>query len=323
VTASIGDAALLEARDAVAHTARDLAAQIGAVVRGRDEVVRLALMALFSGGHLLIEDVPGVGKTLLAKSLAASIGGSFQRVQATPDLLPADVTGTSVYQPVRGDWEFHPGPVFANVVIVDEVNRATPRTQAAVLEAMEERQVTVDGVSRALPEPFFLIATQNSREHAGTFPLPDGQLDRFAVMTSLGYPGPADEAGVLLGQGGADALDGLRAIIEVDRLVQMIAAVKTVYVSAAVAGYVVALSSATRAHPKITVGASPRASVALVRAAQARAAMDGRDYVSPDDVQQLAVAVLGHRLVLRDGAGFEAGARLVADVVGTVAVPRK
>jgi MoxR-like ATPase len=267
--------------------------------------------------------VPGVGKTLLAKSLAASIGGEFRRVQSTLDLLPSDVTGTSVYQPVRGDWEFHRGPIFANVVIVDEINRATPRTQAAVLEAMEERQVTVDGVSRPLPEPFFLIATQNSREHAGTFPLPDGELDRFAVMTSMGYPDAADEAGVLLGQGGADMLDDLRPILEPARLVTMIDAVKTLHVAPSVARYVVELATATRTHPRVAVGASPRASVALVRASQARAAIEGRDFVSPDDVQTLAAPVLGHRMVLRDDVGLDAGAALVDDVVQTVAVPRK
>ena len=314
---------LVEAREAVAGIAREIEEQISAVVRGRDEVVRLTLVALFSGGHLLVEDVPGVGKTLLAKSLAATIGGKFHRVQATPDLLPADVTGTSVYQPVRGDWEFHPGPVFANVVVVDEVNRATPRTQAAVLEAMEERQVTVDGITRPLPDPFFLIATQNSREHAGTFPLPDGQLDRFAVMTTMGYPGAEHEAEVLLGQGGAERLVGVRAIVEPERLVDIIEAVKTVHVSEAVADYVVQLSTATRSHPAIAIGASPRASVALVRAAQARAAMHGRDFASPDDVQALAVPVLGHRLVLRDGSGFDAGAQLISDVVATAPVPRQ
>jgi MoxR-like ATPase len=311
------------ARADVAEIACDVERTINAVVRGRQEVVHLTLIGLFSGGHLLIEDVPGVGKTLLAKSLAIAVGGEFSRVQATPDLLPSDVTGSSVYQPVTGDWEFHPGPIFANVVIVDEINRATPRTQSAVLEAMEERQVTVDRVTRPLPNPFFLIATQNSREHAGTFALPDGQLDRFALTTSLGYPAAEDEAEVLLGEGGVRALQDVVQVVDADRLGRAIDAVQSVHVQKSVADYVVAIATATRAHPAIGVGASPRASVALLRAAQARAAIDGRTHVVPDDVQSLAVPVLGHRLVLRDGAGFAAGARLVGEIVDTIAVPRQ
>ncbi|HVV38421.1 MAG TPA: MoxR family ATPase [Acidimicrobiales bacterium] len=308
---------------AVRELARDVESAVNAVVRGREEVVALTLVALLSGGHLLIEDVPGVGKTLLAKSLATAVGGKFNRVQATPDLLPSDITGSSVYQPVDGIWEFHPGPIFANVVVVDEVNRATPRTQAAVLEAMEERQVTVDGVSRALPEPFFLIATQNPREHAGTFPLPDGQLDRFALTTSMGYPAPAHEADVLLGQGGVTALDSVTQVVTVDRLADAIDAVRRLHVERAVAEYVVALVAASRAHPAISLGASPRAATALLRAAQAHAAMDGHDHVTPHDVQALAVPVLAHRLVLRDGAGVDAAAAIVNELVGRVPVPRQ
>jgi MoxR-like ATPase len=308
---------------AVDDLARDVEAAINAVVRGRQDVVRLTLIAVLSGGHLLIEDVPGVGKTLLAKSLATAVGGKFNRVQATPDLLPSDITGSSVYQPVDGIWEFHPGPVFANVVIVDEVNRATPRTQAAVLEAMEERQVTVDGVSRALPEPFFLIATQNPREHAGTFPLPDGQLDRFAVTTSMGYPAPADETDVLLGHGGVDALDDVAQVVTPDRLADAIDAVRALHVERSVAEYVVALVTASRNHPAVALGASPRAASALLRAAQARAAILGRTHVVPDDVQCLAVPVLAHRLSLRDGAGVDESARVVEELVARVAVPRQ
>jgi MoxR-like ATPase len=307
----------------VSDLARDVEAAINAVVRGRQEVVRLTLVALLSGGHLLIEDVPGVGKTLLAKSLATAVGGKFNRVQATPDLLPSDITGSSIYQPVDGIWEFHPGPVFANVVIVDEVNRATPRTQAAVLEAMEERQVTVDGVSRALPEPFFLIATQNPREHAGTFPLPDGQLDRFAVTTSMGYPDASDEADVLLGRGGVNALDDVVQVVTPDRLADAIDAVRALHVERAIADYVVSLVTASRNHPAISLGASPRAATTLLRAAQARAAVLGRDHVVPDDVQTLAVPVLAHRLVLRDGAGADEAALAVEQLVERVAVPRQ
>jgi MoxR-like ATPase len=308
---------------AVGDLARDVETAINAVVRGRDEVVRLTLVALLSGGHLLIEDVPGVGKTLLAKALATAVGGKFNRVQATPDLLPSDITGSSIYQPVDGIWEFHAGPIFSNIVIVDEVNRATPRTQAAVLEAMEERQVTVDGVSRPLPEPFFLIATQNPREHAGTFPLPDGQLDRFAVTTSMGYPAASDEADVLLGQGGVPALDDVVQVVTTDRLADAIDAVRALHVQRAIAEYVVALVTASRAHPAIALGASPRAATALLHAAQARAAIVGRDHVVPDDVQSLAVAVLAHRLVLRDGADADESAPIVEELVERVAVPRQ
>jgi MoxR-like ATPase len=311
------------AKGAVNGLAQEVEATINAVVRGRHDVVRLTLVALLSGGHLLIEDVPGVGKTLLAKALATAVGGKFNRVQATPDLLPSDITGSSIYQPVDGIWEFHPGPVFANVVIVDEVNRATPRTQAAVLEAMEERQVTVDGVSRALPDPFFLIATQNPREHAGTFPLPDGQLDRFALTTSMGYPDASDEADVLLGQGGVDALADVVQVVTPDRLADAIAAVRQLHVQRPIAEYVVALVTESRNHPAIALGASPRAATALLRAAQARAAIVGRDHVVPDDVQTLAEPVLAHRLVLRDGAGVDAAGIIVDDLIGRVAVPRQ
>jgi MoxR-like ATPase len=307
----------------VADLARDVSNAVNAVVRGREEVVDLTLVALFSGGHLLIEDVPGVGKTLLAKSLAMAVGGHFSRIQATPDLLPSDVTGSSVYQPVKGDWEFHPGPIFANVVVVDEINRATPRTQSSVLEAMEERQVTVDGVSRHVPEPFFLIATQNPREHAGTFPLPDGQLDRFAVTTSMGYPAAADETAVLLGEGGTAALDDVVQVGTIDRLADAIDATRHVHVQRAVAEYVVAIVSATRNHPAIAIGASPRAATSLLRGAQARAAIGGRDHVTPDDVQRLAIPVLGHRLVVRDGTGARTGALVVQDVIESVPVPRQ
>jgi MoxR-like ATPase len=307
----------------VSALATEVEAAINAVVRGREEIVRLTLVALLSGGHLLIEDVPGVGKTLLAKSLATAVGGKFNRVQATPDLLPSDITGSSIYQPVDGIWEFHPGPVFANVVIVDEVNRATPRTQAAVLEAMEERQVTVDGVSRALPDPFFLIATQNPREHAGTFPLPDGQLDRFALTTSMGYPSASDEADVLLGRGGVTALDDVTQVITPDRLADAIDTVRGLHVERSVAEYVVALVTASRNNPAIALGASPRAATALLHAAQARAAILGRTHVVPDDVQELAAPVLAHRLVLHDGAGVDAAALVVAELLDRVAVPRR
>ena len=292
------------------------------VVRGKEDALHLAVVALLSGGHLLVEDVPGVGKTLLAKALARSVGASFRRVQATPDLLPADLTGVPVFHPETAVWEFRPGPLFANVVLVDEVNRATPRTQSALLEAMEERQVTVDGETRSLPAPFFLIATQNPFEHAGTFPLPDGQRDRFAVVVRLGHPARAAERELLLGTGGVDALDELEPVTDAAGLSTAIAAVRDVHCEPAVADYVVDVAAATRDHPEVSFGASPRASLALLHAAKAHAAVAGRAFVTPDDVQAVAVPVLAHRLAFVGGPDIEAGTALVFSLLDALPVPR-
>jgi MoxR-like ATPase len=306
----------------VADLGAGLLANLSTVIRGKSEALHLGVIALLSGGHLLVEDVPGVAKTLLAKAIAQSVGGSFRRVQGTPDLLPSDLTGVSVYQPGTSTWEFRAGPLFANVVLVDEVNRATPRTQAALLEAMEEHQVSVDGATRPLPDPFFLVATQNPFEHAGTFPLPDGQLDRFAVVMHLGYTDPASEREVLLGRGGADLLDELGPVTDTDALRRARAAVRAVHCEPGVADYIVELATATRTHPDIATGASTRASLGVLHAAQANAALDRRGFVTPDDVKAVAAPALAHRLSLRGGPDIKAAAALVQSLFARVPVPR-
>jgi MoxR-like ATPase len=316
-TSSVPAAARAEALPLAAR----LAHQLERVLRGKPEAVRLALVALLSGGHLLLEDVPGVGKTLLAKALARSVGGSFRRIQGTPDLLPGELTGVSVLDAPGGGWEFRPGPLFANVVLVDEINRATPRTQSALLEAMEERQITVDGVTRALPEPFFLVATQNPFEHVGTFPLVEGQRDRFALVVQLGHPDRATERELLLGQGGGDELVGLTPVTDVDGVRHAMRAVRAVHTEPAVADYVVALAAATRGHPDVAIGASPRASLALLHAAQAAASIAERSFVTPDDVKSVVVPVFAHRLVLRDGTDLDAAGIVVRELLGSVSVP--
>jgi MoxR-like ATPase len=266
---------------------------------GKPETVEQAVLTMLCGGHLLIEDVPGVGKTTLAKALAKSIGGEFRRIQFTPDLLPTDITGTSIFLQNSGEFEFRPGPLFANVVLVDEVNRATPKTQSALLEAMEERQVSSDGTTRMLPNPFFVLATQNNIEMTGTYPLPEAQLDRFFARVALGYPSRQAESAVLKGQQQVHPIDSIQSVISLEELVAAQQAIREVHVNDAIRDYVVDIVRATREESQLILGSSPRGSVYLIHAAQARAAMQGIDYVRPDDVKECAPTVLGHRIILR------------------------
>ncbi|MDP9327800.1 MAG: AAA family ATPase [Actinomycetota bacterium] len=267
------------------------------VVRGKDAEIRLALVALIAEGHLLIEDVPGVGKTMLAKAIARSIDCSFRRIQFTPDLLPTDVTGVNVFNQEQHDFEFKPGAIFANIVLGDEINRASPKTQSALLESMEERQVTVDTVTHPLGTPFMVIATQNPIEHEGTYPLPEAQLDRFMLRLSIGYPSPEIEAEILGTHGIGAPLDAIGPVTDAPGVADMIEQARQVHAAPALRRYIVDLVEATRRHSDIYLGASPRASIALLRAARAMAAADERDFVIPDDVKTLIVPVLAHRVI--------------------------
>ncbi len=311
-----------EAVAVVSQLAAHLFANVSAVVRGKPDQIRLALATLLSGGHLLIEDIPGVGKTLLSKALATSVGGTFRRVQGTPDLLPADLTGVSVYRRSSETWEFRPGPLFANVVLIDEINRATPRTQAALLESMEEHQVSVDGTTHPLPSPFFLVATQNPFEHAGTFPLVEGQRDRFAAVLELGLPGRVAEREILAGRGGADELHRLQVVTTPENLARAVRIARSVHVDEALAEYILDLTQATRDHPEVTLGASPRASIALQRVAQAFALVVGNRFVTPDHVKAVAPAVLAHRIILSGGPELGTAQAVVGQILGQIPAPR-
>ncbi|MQA99531.1 MAG: AAA domain-containing protein [Actinobacteria bacterium] len=267
-------------------------------IQGKEEIVRLALVSLLAEGHVLLEDVPGVGKTMLAKSLAKSLGCSWSRIQFTPDLLPSDVTGVNVWNQQVGDFRFKAGAVFANICLADEVNRASPKTQAALLESMEERQVTVDGVTHRLDEPFMVIATQNPVEHEGTYPLPESQLDRFMMRLSMGYPSRAAELEILDTHGERFPLEELQAVAEAESVISLIKMAREVHVAQSLKRYIVDLTEATREHPSVHLGASPRASLYLLKASRAQAASRGRDYVVPDDIKDLVVPVLSHRILL-------------------------
>jgi MoxR-like ATPase len=278
-------------------TAEAVRRSVESVIEGKPEVVRLSLTVLLAEGHLLLEDVPGVGKTMLAKALAKSIDCSVRRIQFTPDLLPSDITGVSIFDQQRRDFEFKPGAVFAQIVIGDEINRASPKTQSALLEAMEERQVSADGETYALPEPFMVIATQNPVEMEGTYPLPEAQRDRFMARVSVGYPSAEAELRMLETHGETSPLADLQPAVHAHDVLKLIEAVRRVHVAAQVRRYAIDLVTATRYHPELRLGASPRATLQLLRAAKASATLSGRDYVLPDDVQALAVPVLAHRLL--------------------------
>jgi MoxR-like ATPase len=313
----------LESSINVQSIAQRLTANVERVIIGKSAEVQMALIGLLCQGHLLIEDVPGVGKTTLAKSIARSLGTSFNRLQFTPDMLPSDVTGVSIFNQQTREFEFRPGPIMAQVVLADEINRATPKTQAALLEAMEEKQVTVDGASHILPRPFMVLATQNPIEYEGTFPLPEAQLDRFLLRLSLGYPATSDEIRILENQQFAHPVDTLEQVVSIEELLAAQTAVRHIHVAPPLKAYIVEIATQTRRHQDVYLGASPRGSLALFRSAQARAAIEGRDYVIPDDVKALADSALSHRVIIGPAARIKnVDARgVVKEVLSSVPVP--
>ena len=303
--------------------ALEIVANVEKVIIGKSAAVELGVVALMCQGHALIEDVPGVGKTMLARSIARSSGCEFKRIQFTPDLLPSDVTGVSIYNQKSGEFEFRQGPIISQFVLADEVNRATPKTQSAMLEAMEERQVTVEGITHEVPRPFMVMATQNPVEYEGTFPLPEAQLDRFLLMITLGYPTQEEEISIIDGQQTSHPIDSLQAIAQGDEITHLQETVKQVYVDDLIKQYIVSLVEATRSHADISLGSSPRGSLALFRGAQAIALLRDREFALPDDVKELAVSVLSHRIIVSAAARMRGvGAReVIGGIVDSVAVP--
>ncbi len=295
--------------------------RMNSVIDGKPAETRTALLTLLAGGHLLVEDVPGVGKTMLARTLAGAVGGTINRIQFTPDLLPTDITGVSVYDQTRNQFEFKPGPVFANVVIGDEINRASAKTQSALLEAMAEGQVTADGTTYRLAEPFMVVATQNPVEMDGTFPLPEAQRDRFMARISMGYPDADAAVAMLRDHSAGSPLTGLGPVVDIEEARDLVRHVASLHVSTPVRRYVVALCQATRTHPHLRLGASPRAALQLQAAARAQAALAGRDHVLPDDVKDVAVAVLSHRLLLERRSGADSAQDIVRTILSDVRVP--
>ena len=296
---------------------------VGRVIIGKDPAIRLAMVALLSRGHILVEDVPGVGKTMLARSIAITTGCDFKRVQFTPDLLPSDVTGASVYNQQIGQFEYRPGPIMAQVVLADEINRATPKTQSALLEAMGEQQVTVEGVTHTLPSPFMVIATQNPIEYEGTFPLPEAQLDRFFMRISLGYPEPSEEVSIMDGREATDPIDLLQSSSAPADIIALQQYTDSIYIDELIKQYIVDIANATRSHPDTTLGVSPRASINLMKGAKAFAMLQGRDYVIPDDVKAIAVPVMSHRVLLSPSARMRGvnQSTIVSEALENVNVP--
>lgn len=307
----------------VQNIAERISQSVGQVIIGKRNEIRLTVLGLITRGHILIEDIPGVGKTMMAKSLARGIGASFSRIQFTPDMLPSDVTGVSLFNQRTNEFEFRAGPIMAQIVLADEINRATPKTQSALLEAMEEHQTTVDGISYPMPNPFLILATQNPIEYEGTFPLPEAQLDRFLLRIQLGYPTPAEELTVLSAQQYEHPINNMQQAISVQELIVAQKAVREIYVADEIKQYIVALVNATRQHPDAYLGSSPRGSLALFRTAQTRAAMAGRDYVIPDDVKALAEVTLAHRVIVGPAARIKdiSSRTIVQDVLTTTPVP--
>jgi MoxR-like ATPase len=307
----------------VAEKVRQIADEIETVIVGKRSIVEMALTAFLCNGHVLLEDVPGTGKTTLAKSLARSLGCVFKRVQFTPDLLPADITGTSIFNQRMQEFEFREGPVFANIVLADEINRATPKTQSSLLECMEERQVTSDGITYELPQPFFVIATENNIEAQGTHPLPEAQLDRFLMRLSMGYPRRDEEALILERQTKASPLQAMQTVVTRDELIALQNEVRDIYVDASLREYIVDVVGATRTHPQVQLGASPRGSLFLLHASQAFAAIHGRAFVLPDDIKRLAPAILSHRVILRPESRLKmmTADAIIEQVLNQVSVP--
>ena len=307
----------------VTATAKKIITNVEKVIVGKRQQVILAVVSWFSAGHILLEDVPGVAKTMLARALAKSVGCAFKRIQCTPDLLPTDVTGASIFNPKTVEFEFRPGPIFSQLVLADEINRATPRTQSALLEAMAEKRVTVDGVTHVLTPPFLVMATQNPVDHEGTFPLPEAQLDRFLMRFSLGYPSMEEEIRMLEMLRGKHPVDQIEAVVDAEELIACQEAVQEVHVDEKVRQYLMQIVHDTRAHEDLALGASPRASIALFRTAQAMAALRGRDYVLPDDVKRIARPVLTHRLILKPESRLRKATaeQIVEEVIAEIAVP--